>query len=106
AAGRSDAGRRAQPAMRTFPRDACTTRLWAESGEREWLLIDRSDNRPLGGTTDELSYGGECNGSSSPQIRRAVSTTNLRFRSWSAGVMAFPITELEKPHCGLTAKRS
>src|SRR3972149_5047859 len=43
---------------------------------------------------------------SSPQTRRAVSTTSLSFCSWSAGVMAFPITELEKPHCGLTAKRS
>jgi hypothetical protein len=43
---------------------------------------------------------------SSPQTRRAGSTTRLSFRSWSAGLMAFPITELEKPHCGLTAKRS
>ena len=48
----------------------------------------------------------ETNAVSSPQTRRAVSTTSLNFRSWSAGVTAFPITELEKPHCGLSAKRS
>ena len=38
---------------------------------------------------------------SSPRTRRAVSTTSLSFRSWYAWLMVFPITDSEKPHCGL-----
>src|SRR5262249_52982379 len=42
----------------------------------------------------------------SPHTSRATSTTRASFASWSASPSGFPLIELAKPHCGLSASCS
>src|SRR5439155_20216499 len=41
-----------------------------------------------------------------PQIAFAARTTTSSLRRWSSIEMRFPRTDVEKPHCGLSARRS
>ena len=40
------------------------------------------------------------------QMRAAMSTTRASLARWSSGLTGLPMTALENPHCGLTARRS